>query len=535
VSTNHLVYLRQNVICEPLVNRWYAWSYIIPPATSAMYIANHHLKVMQSFVQNPHLHAEMLKKPDMIGSPFINHDASKAGEVRALLDRTRKEQADLIEFAGAFKALGEMLGAEATGASLEPLYPKVPPPLRGYVELVYDLDHRARFRVIESLLYASRYYKPANQQIALSARGGDDRSFALSTPRLDSSDGLILDVPFASVALDELSRARHTPRPLGFMAECLRVTSSETLRPFFTDEAPPPPRPRYTDPGVRVRYFGHASILVESRRASVMFDPVIPYKHGAGVPRFGFDDLPETIDYVVITHNHQDHVLLETLLQLRHRVKHVVVPSNNPGSLADPSLKLLLRTLGFRDVVSLADLEKVEFDGGSITALPFMGEHGDLDVYTKAVHMLSIEGHTLLLAADSNNIEPALYAHVHDMVGDVDLLFIGMECDGAPMSWLYGPLFSKPLLRKNDQTRRFDGSDCAKALKLVEQFSPRQVYVYAMGAEPWLTFVTSIHYTDESRPIVESNSLVEACRQRGLRSERLFGCKDIVLEPRASP
>jgi L-ascorbate metabolism protein UlaG (beta-lactamase superfamily) len=27
--------------------------------------------------------------------------------------------------------------------------------------------------------------------------------------------------------------------------------------------------------------------------------------------------LPDVIDYVVLTHNHQDHVLLETLLQLR--------------------------------------------------------------------------------------------------------------------------------------------------------------------------------------------------------------------------
>jgi len=532
MNSSSPVYLKQNVVWEPLVNRWYAWPYLIPPATAAMYVANHHLKIMQSFVRTPQVHVEMVKNPAMMGGPFMNHDPSKVGEVQALLDRTRREQADLVDLAAAIKALGEMLAAEATGASLEPLYQKVPPPLRGYVELVYDLEHRPYFRLIEGLLYASPHYKPASQQIALSARDGDDRPFALSTPRLDTSGDLIVDVPFASAALDELARARSAPQPLGYLAERLGVLSVEALGRLFTEEAPPPPRPRYAGPGVRVRYFGHASVLVESRSASVMFDPIVPYKHGAGMARYSFDDLPETIDYVVITHNHQDHVLLETLLQLRHRVKNVVVPGSNTGSLADPSLRMLLRTLGFRSVIGLADLEKVEFEGGSITSLPFLGEHGDLDVHTKAMHLLHIEGRSLLLAADSNNIEPALYARVHDLVGDVEVIFIGMECSGAPMSWLYGPLFSKPVLRKNDQTRRLDGSDCAKALGLVDQFSPRQVYVYAMGAEPWLTFISSIHYTEESRPIVESSRLVEECQRRGIRSERLFGCKDIVLEPR---
>jgi len=32
--------------------------------------------------------------------------------------------------------------------------------------------------------------------------------------------------------------------------------------------------------------------------------------------------------------------------------------------------------------------------------------------------------------------------------------------------------------------------------------SQRQVYIYAMGLEPWLTYLTSIQYTDESRPII---------------------------------
>jgi hypothetical protein len=102
-----------------------------------------------------------------------------------------------------------------------------------------------------------------------------------------------------------------------------------------------------------------------------------------------------------------------------------------------------------------------------------------------------------------------------------------MECDGGPLSWLYGPLLTKPLLRKFDQSRRLNGSNCERGISIVNLFNPRNVYVYAMGQEPWLTYLTSIQYTDESRPIVESNMLVEQCRAREITSERLYGCKEI--------
>jgi hypothetical protein len=83
-----------------------------------------------------------------------------------------------------------------------------------------------------------------------------------------------------------------------------------------------------------------------------------------------------------------------------------------------------------------------------------------------------------------------------------------------------------------DQSRRFDGSDYEKAIQIVDCLRPEQVYVYAMGQEPWLTFLTSIQYTPESRPIIESDKLVETCRRRGIAAERLFGRKEIFLKAR---
>jgi hypothetical protein len=55
------------------------------------------------------------------------------------------------------------------------------------------------------------------------------------------------------------------------------------------------------------------------------------------------------------------------------------------------------------------------------------------------------------------------------------------------------------------------------------------VYVYAMGQEPWLNYVMSLKYTEESRPIVDSNRLIAACRERDIRAERLFGEREMFI------
>src|SRR5215216_5424631 len=114
------VYLKQNVVIEPLFNQWYAWSYLIPPATASMHIANSHIKVMQSFVSAPQFHVSALKDPTMIGGPFIGCGPERVNEVRALLDRTISECGHLLKLASSIKELEESLSNEAKGVSLEP-------------------------------------------------------------------------------------------------------------------------------------------------------------------------------------------------------------------------------------------------------------------------------------------------------------------------------------------------------------------------------------------------------------------------------
>ena len=530
MSANGKVYLKQNVLAEPLYNQWYAWSYLIAPQTAAMYVANWHLKVMKSFISAPQVHVAALKNPTMIGGPFMNYEPNRVDEVKALYDKTLAEQADLIEFAEAIKTLDEMLSAEAVGFTLEPIYQKMPDVLKGYVELVYDLNNHPSIRFIEGLLYKSKYYKPSSQSLALSLIYRDDRSFAFSTPRLNDGRYLHINLPLASEAIDELFKMKGEAQHPEYIKETLGIESEddELLNSLFQGAAPDP-RPAYMGDEVRIRYFGHACILIESNQCSILCDPVISYECKGGIARYTFADLPEKIDYALITHNHQDHSMFETLLQLRHKIKNVIVPKSNGGSLADPSLKQVLLNAGFTRTREIDEMETLEIEGGSITGLPFLGEHADLDIRTKTAWLINAKGNLILCAADSNNISPELYGHIAALCGEIDVLFLGMECDGAPMTWLYGPLLTRPLARKMDQTRRFSGSDHLKGMDIIRRLNPKQVYVYAMGQEPWLTYLTSIQYTEESRPIVESNKLVEECRNSGIPSERLYGKKEFTL------
>jgi L-ascorbate metabolism protein UlaG (beta-lactamase superfamily) len=197
--------------------------------------------------------------------------------------------------------------------------------------------------------------------------------------------------------------------------------------------------------------------------------------------------------------------------------------------LQDPSLKLVLEYAGCKNVIELKEMESIKIAKGSISSLPFLGEHCDLGITTKLGYSVRLGTRNLVFLADSCNIDPYVYHHLAREIGPVDALFLGMECDGAPLTWLYGPLLTRPIQRDIDNSRRLAGSDYEQAMGIVECFRCKEAYVYAMGQEPWLNYVMSIKYTEQSRPIVESNKLIKDCQSRGITAERLFGEKEILL------
>lgn len=526
---NH--YLKLNVALEALIDRWYAWSHLLAPSTGAMNIKERHLKIMESYIKNPKIHAAAVKKPEMLGGPFIDYNGGRVQDIKDLYENTKSKRANMLELNSAILELNSMLQKEAIGFSLNSLYNKVPEILKGLVELYYDLNNKPNFRFFESLLYNSEYYDETAQSISLQLVEADnDRSFCLSTPRLDDENIIHLDIPFKNHAIDELFKMKRQPGSYDKIKNDLgiRPNQEKLFKTFFT-ESPPKTYEPYSGTGIRTRYFGHACVLVETKEISILVDPVISYDgYENDLNRYTINDLPEKIDYVLITHNHQDHVLLETLLQLRHSMKTLVVPSSGKGSLQDPGLRVMFEKIGFENIIELDDMQTINMDRCTITGLPFLGEHSDLDVRSKLCYHIALHNKfRVLFVADSCNVEPKLYERIQEVVGDIDVLFLGMECDGAPLSWLYGPLMPQPLPREQDQSRRLAGCDYDQGNKLVEIFNPRTVFVYAMGLEPWLEFISSIKYTDESRPIKESNKLLEKCKEMNIDGERLYGEKTI--------
>ncbi|WP_046758930.1 MBL fold metallo-hydrolase [Kordia jejudonensis] len=530
INDHDEVYVVPNLAVETLVEGWYAWSHLISPATAALNIKNRHLKIIDSYIQNPRIHAAAVKTPKMLGGPFIDYDGKRVDEIQELRDNTIKNCAVHLELCDAIAELNEMLANEATGYSLEPLYEKVPESLRGMVELIYDLNNNPSFRFFEPLLYASKFYDESIQSVNLFCIEDDDsRSFVLSTPRLPDPKVLNFKIPLRSTVIDELFKAERTSRAYGELKQLFNITDEQEplFQTFFTKEAPKQYEP-YEGNGVLTRYFGHASILAETKNTSVLVDPVISYGYDSDISRYTYADLPEEIDYVLITHNHQDHILFETLLRIRHKIKKIIVPKSNGGGLQDPNIKLMLEKIGFNNIIEIGELETLHFQDCTITGIPFLGEHSDLDVRSKLCHMVNfVDNYKMLFVADSCNIEPRLYSRIQELYGNVDVLFAGMECEGAPLSWLYGPLLPNTIDRSKDQTRRLSGSDYDECKSLIDIFSPKHVFIYAMGMEPWLKYISSIKYTDESFPIIESNRILEHCKNIGVDAERLYGEKTL--------
>lgn len=116
----------------------------------------------------------------------------------------------------------------------------------------------------------------------------------------------------------------------GFLAFMRWQFTREPEGEWVADLAPPagpPPPPRVTGDAMLVTFVNHATVLIQARGLNVLTDPIwskraSPFKRRGPArhlaPGVAFDDLP-TIDAVLISHNHFDHMDLPTLERLAER------------------------------------------------------------------------------------------------------------------------------------------------------------------------------------------------------------------------
>jgi hypothetical protein len=525
--------LADHAAAEPLVNRWVAWPHVFSPVPYCLHMANYQSKTLASYLQNPELHVKSSRNPKLLGGPFVDVPAERAAEVQALLDDMEQAHRPKLELAKSLFDFQKTLVDEAVGQGINAFYQKIPGPLSGYVELVYDYFSRPHVRCMESLLYAGPHYQEDLQSLHLFGQRRDDsRSYYMSTPRLPQADAIDWNVAFNSPDIDALFGLDTDPKPLGQIRELLGLNPSDDarLRPLLTGQ-PAARRESWEGAGVRVRYFGHACVLLECGGVSVLTDPFIAVKPSeGGIERYSFQDLPAHIDFVLISHGHHDHFVFETLLRLRRRIGCLVVPKASGLFYGDMSLKLMAERLGFSDVREIEPLDAIPFAGGEIVAAPFFGEHSDFP-HAKSGYVVRFGGERILFAADSNCLDPNIYKHLCRAIGNIQTVFLGMEFIGAPLSWVYGPLLPVQPQHSHNMSRRSNGSDAKSALALLETVGAERVYVYAIGREPWLKYFMALTPEDGDPYIQESDKVLQAARERGFKdAQRPYGKLELYLD-----
>jgi L-ascorbate metabolism protein UlaG (beta-lactamase superfamily) len=519
-------YIKPNVRVEGLINKFCSWLHVLAPVPGAMNLANLHMPMLDSFIEQPDVHADAVANPKMKGSFFIDVNTSRVDEIRDLRDTIVAENIAALRFAEAVGHAEHMLRTRASGYDLSPLYEELPEELLGLVELVYDMNNNPQLRFMEAQAYQSSF-RPSRESIDLSLDDGSQIPFIMSTPRLPASGHLQLPLRLGHPGIDEFFMLRQKPRALGQIAESLEISDRADLarlRSLLTSE-PIVVRDRSVASGGRIRYYGHACLLLQSPDVSILVDPFISSDFSAG-DRFTYEDLPDHIDYVLISHGHQDHLVPETLLRIRGKVGTAVVPRNGGGHRQDPSLRLFLEHLGFA-VREMDDYEEVPFRDGSIISTPFLGEHCDLDIRAKSTYWIRLAGKTIFVGADSSGLDPYLYRNIHNILGPADIGFIGMECDGAPLTWLYSSLFTQPVSRKMSITRKLSGSNAAQALGIVGNLGLKEAFVYAMGQEPWLQHIMATSYTPECYQLQQVAEFLKGCVERGVAAEHLLTRKEM--------
>lgn len=525
-GTQDRVFLRSNAIIEPLVDRFYAWMHIVAPAQASMNLANVQVPLLESYLQSPQVHVNASNNPALRGGYFVNVEESRADEIADLLDTIKRDRTDMLAFAAAVAEADDLLRQNATGFDLTPLYPKLAPILNGLVELAYDTSNQASVHFIEPLLYQSPVFDKRRQSVQLSLEDGVERPFILSTPRLPKPGVLDLPIPFDHPGLDELFKARIEGTTAARLREALGLdgAQAELLDGLLAPEPSLSPD-RHIDSGGRIRYFGHACLVLQTPEAAVVVDPFISADNRHG-DRYTLDDLPDHIDLVLITHGHQDHIVLETLLQLRPRIGAVVAPRSSRGNLCDPSIGLYLKSMGFT-VIEVDDFDEIPLPGGArVFATPFLGEHSDLDIRAKSTYLVKLAGKSVFIGADSSGIDPVLYRYIRGYLGDVDMAFLGMECDGAPLTWLYQGLLTRPVTKKMSDSRKLSGSNAEQAAAIMTQLGSGEAYVYAMGEESWQGHVMATTYTPDTYQIKQIEEFLTWCKERDIVAEHLFNKRE---------
>ena len=196
---------------------------------------------------------------------------------------------------------------------------------------------------------------------------------------------------------------------------------------------------------VAVTFVNHATFLLQISGLNILTDPVwsrrvSPFRWLGPArvrkPGIAFDELPN-IDLILLTHNHYDHMDLDTLTKLNQRFA--------PTVLVSTGNKTLLRSIGFEDVHELDWWDDIQINPAlKITFAPTQHFSGrslwDRQKSLWGSYMLHYRNRLIYFGGDSGY--SSHFSEIRQRLGPPDLSFLGIGAY-APR-WFMKPMHMNP-------------------------------------------------------------------------------------------
>jgi L-ascorbate metabolism protein UlaG (beta-lactamase superfamily) len=208
------------------------------------------------------------------------------------------------------------------------------------------------------------------------------------------------------------------------------ATSAEAWPAQYPAPSQDRPPARVAQGGLRVSSIGHASFLIQMHARNILIDPVYAERASpvsfagpkrVNAPGIAFDDLPK-IDHVLITHNHYDHMDIDTIARLSRRDRPTIItPLGNDSILRDAIGDLPVRSVDWGDSVEI---------GPDIAVHAVRTQHWSARGTRDRMHALwasfviTSSKHTLYAVGDSGFGDGSTFRSVGERFTSIDLALL---------------------------------------------------------------------------------------------------------------
>src|ERR1700754_3357451 len=232
---------------------------------------------------------------------------------------------------------------------------------------------------------------------------------------------------------------------------------------------------------ISIVWFGHSSYLMKIGKVHILVDPVFsgnasPFRMFAkafpGSNSYDVDKLPDTIDILLLTHDHYDHLDYKTILKLKSRVKHIYTSLGVGSHLESWGIAgEKITELDWWEDTGITVDGVIVGEWGRLTATParhFSGRSTKRNKTLWSSFVLKVAGHSFFLGGDSGYGEH--FKEIGNRFGPFDIGIL--ECGQYGKYWPHIHMFPEQVVQ------------AAQELK-VKKLLPVHWAKFSLPLHPW--------------------------------------------------